>query len=80
MCENSVEKQQFRSDGRKGQPSRKMHLAADGYVVGITAASRNIAPGPQAGQAQNLNLAIPIDDLKGALSGNARLEEESAPY
>ena len=50
---------------------------AAGEVVGITAASHNIPSGSQAGLAQNLNLAVPINDLKSELSDEAGLVKES---
>ncbi len=54
----------------------------EGAVVGITAAFQNIPSGPQAGTAQNLNLAVPINDLKDVLSGgaNALIKESPAYY
>ncbi len=54
----------------------------DGEVVGITAEIYNISSGPQVGEAQNLNLAVPINDLKGVLGGgvNALVEESPAYY
>jgi S1-C subfamily serine protease len=53
-----------------------------GEVVGITAASRAIRSGPQAGLAQNLNLAVPINDLKNALNGgvSSLVKESPALY
>lgn len=54
----------------------------DGEVVGITAEIYNISSGAQVGQAQNLNLAVPINDLKDVLSGgvNALAKESPAYY
>jgi hypothetical protein len=54
----------------------------DGEVVGITAAAYNIPSGSQAGTAQNLNLAVPINDVKDVLSGGtfALLKESPAYY
>jgi S1-C subfamily serine protease len=53
----------------------------DGQVVGITAAVYNIPSGPQAGTAQNLNLAVPINDVKEVLTGGAStLLKESPAY
>jgi S1-C subfamily serine protease len=53
----------------------------DGQVVGITAAVYNISSGPQAGAAQNLNLAVPINEVKDVLSGGAStLLKESPAY
>ena len=50
-----------------------------GKVVGITAASRNIPSGSQAGLAQNLNLAVPINDLKSELSDGASSLVKGSP-
>jgi tetratricopeptide (TPR) repeat protein len=44
---------------------------AGGEVVGITAATRNIPSGPQAGSAQNLNFAVPINEVTSELSDEA---------
>ena len=53
----------------------------DGNVVGITAASYDIPSGPQAGTAQNLNLAVPINDVKEVISdGTIALLKESPAY
>jgi S1-C subfamily serine protease/Tfp pilus assembly protein PilF len=41
----------------------------EGEVIGVTAASQNISSGPQAGMAQNLNFAVPINDVKTVLIG-----------
>jgi S1-C subfamily serine protease len=52
-----------------------------GKVVGITAGSRNIFSGSQAGTAQNLNFAVPINDVKDVLGGGAYgLLRESPAY
>jgi S1-C subfamily serine protease len=40
----------------------------DGEVIGITAASENIETGPQAGLAQNLNFAVPVNRVKNLLN------------
>lgn len=52
---------------------------AGGEVVGITAATHNIPSGPQAGSAQNLNLAVPINDLTSALSDEASSLVKESP-
>jgi len=54
----------------------------DGEVVGITAASENIRSGPQAGLAQNLNLAVPINRVKSTLNpeGGYELQKDSPGY
>lgn len=52
---------------------------AAGEVVGITAASHNIPSGTQAGLAQNLNLAVPINDLKSELSDEASSLVKESP-
>ena len=52
---------------------------AAGEVVGITAASHNIPSGSQAGLAQNLNLAVPINDLKSELSDEASSLVKESP-
>ena len=54
----------------------------DGEVIGITAASENIKTGPQAGLAQNLNFAVPINRVKTTLNpeGGYELEKDSAGY
>jgi S1-C subfamily serine protease len=52
---------------------------SDGEVVGITAASQNIASGPQAGRAQNLNLAVPINSVKEVLTGGAASLQRESP-
>lgn len=52
-----------------------------GNVIGITAASRNIRHGSQAGLAQNLNFAVPINSVKDILKGGtANLIKESPAY
>lgn len=45
----------------------------NGTVVGITAASINIPNGSQAKEAQNLNFAVPINNLKNVISGNQNI-------
>jgi S1-C subfamily serine protease len=52
----------------------------DGEVIGITAASLNILSGSQVGQAQNINLAVPINDVKTTVTGNQNLSQGSATY
>lgn len=52
---------------------------AGGEVVGITAATHNIPSGPQAGLAQNLNFAVPINDLTSALSDEASSLVKDSP-
>ncbi len=53
----------------------------DGAVIGITAAFRNITSGPQAGTAQNLNLAVPINSVKEVITGEVgTLTKESPAY
>jgi S1-C subfamily serine protease len=52
----------------------------DGEVIGITAASLNITYGSQAGQAQNINFAVPINDVKTVVSGSQNLSHGSATY
>jgi len=51
----------------------------DGEVIGITAGSENIRTGPQAGLAQNLNLAVPINRVRNTLNpeGGYELKEDS---
>jgi len=50
-----------------------------GEIIGVTAASQNISAGPQAGTAQNVNFAVPINSVKNLLSGEVRdLKRESA--
>ena len=54
----------------------------EGEVIGITAASENIQTGPQAGLAQNLNFAVPINRVKSTLNpeGGYELQKDSAGY
>jgi tetratricopeptide (TPR) repeat protein len=54
----------------------------DGEVIGITAASESIGTGPQAGQAQNLNLAVPINLVKNTINpeGGYELQKDSPGY
>ena len=54
----------------------------EGKVIGITAASENITAGPQTGQAQNLNLAVPINRLKSDLhpGGTEELQNSNPGY
>jgi len=54
----------------------------DGKVIGITAESANIRTGPQAGLAQNLNFAVPINRLKNTLNpeGGYELQRDSPGY
>lgn len=52
-----------------------------GNVIGITAASQNIRHGLHAGLAQNLNFAVPINNVKDVLKGGAdSLVRESPAY
>jgi len=51
----------------------------DGEIIGITAASQNISSGPQAGLAQNLNLAVPINSVKEILTGGASSLQRESP-
>jgi S1-C subfamily serine protease len=54
----------------------------EGAVIGITAAFQNILSGPQAGTTQNLNLAVPINDVRDVLTGGvtALVRESPAFY
>ena len=52
----------------------------EGEVIGITAASLNIPSGLQTGQAQNINFAVPINDVKTAVTGNQNISQGSATY
>jgi hypothetical protein len=54
----------------------------NGEAIGITAASQNIKAGPQAGLAQNLNFAVPINRVKNMLNPEAgyELQKESPGY
>ena len=52
----------------------------DGEVIGITAASLNIPSGSQTGQAQNINFAVPINDVKTVVAGSQNLPQGSAAY
>jgi tetratricopeptide (TPR) repeat protein len=54
----------------------------DGEVIGITGASANISTGPQAGLAQNLNFAVPINRVKNTLNpeGGHELKANSPGY
>jgi S1-C subfamily serine protease len=54
----------------------------DGEVIGITAATANIRTGPQAGLAQNLNLAVPVNRVKSTLNpeGGYELQRDSPGY
>ncbi len=53
----------------------------DGAVIGITAAFQSIPSGPQAGTAQNLNLAVPINSVKEVMTGEVgTLVKESPAY
>lgn len=53
-----------------------------GKVIGITAATANIRTGPQAGLAQNLNLAVPVNRVKSTLNpeGGYELQRDSPGY
>jgi S1-C subfamily serine protease len=51
----------------------------DGAVIGITAASRSIPSGPQAGTAQNLNLAVPINNVKEVMTGEVGTFAKESP-
>jgi tetratricopeptide (TPR) repeat protein len=55
---------------------------SDGEVIGITAGSENIRTGSQAGLAQNLNFAIPINRAKSTLNpeGDYELQKDSPGY
>jgi len=53
----------------------------DGAVIGITAAFQSMRSGPQAGTAQNLNLAVPINSVKEVMTGEVgTLVKESPAY
>ncbi len=49
-----------------------------GEVIGITSASLNISQGPQAGTTQNLNYAVPINELKETIEGKQASSDTSA--
>jgi Trypsin-like peptidase domain/TPR repeat len=51
----------------------------DGKVVGLTTSSANIPAGEQEGTAQNLNLAVPINLVKDALTGKDITFTEQSP-
>lgn len=51
-----------------------------GDVVGITSSSLNIAAGPQAGQAQNLNYAIPVNVLKTMIADTSNQATGNPKY
>jgi tetratricopeptide (TPR) repeat protein len=53
-------------------------LNQNGYVIGITTGSVNIREGPQAGLAQNLNYAVPINDLRATIAGTQKVFQGSA--
>jgi S1-C subfamily serine protease len=55
---------------------------SDGQAIGITAASANIGTGPQAGLAQNLNFAVPVNRIINMLhpEGGYELKKDSPGY
>lgn len=52
----------------------------NGSVVGITSSSLNIQSGSQAKEAQNINFAVPINNLKPVINGNQNLTEGSPAF
>lgn len=52
----------------------------NGKVVGVTSSSLNIPSGPQAGLAQNLNYAVPVNDLKAIVADTSQQLEGNPRY
>jgi S1-C subfamily serine protease len=52
----------------------------NGEVIGITSNTLNINSGPQSGLAQNINFAVPINDVKTSIKGGKNLSQGSAAY
>ena len=52
----------------------------DGRVIGITSESVNPREGPQAGLAQNLNYAVPINDVKSEIQGSGNVSKGNSGF
>jgi len=51
-----------------------------GYIIGVTTASLNIQEGEQAGSAQNINFAIPINELKKSFDETPKSTDAASYY
>ncbi|MGA2417630.1 MAG: trypsin-like peptidase domain-containing protein [Candidatus Staskawiczbacteria bacterium] len=49
----------------------------NGDVIGVTAENQQISSGPQKGEDQNLNFAVPINNVKTVLAGNTNITSGS---
>ncbi|MGO9482949.1 MAG: trypsin-like peptidase domain-containing protein [Candidatus Kryptoniota bacterium] len=52
----------------------------NGKVIGITSSSLNISSGAQAGLAQNLNYAVPVNDLDSMIADTSKHLESNPTY